>query len=126
MVTLVPSPDDCCWGVAYCVANEDRQQVLDNLDHRERGGFDRNEVQVEFADSDRPPIQALMYVANARNRNFLGAASDAQIASQIRDSHGPSGANLEYALRLAESLREMGAADEHVFAIADLLQDDAS
>jgi cation transport regulator ChaC len=112
--------------VAYCVANEDRQPVLDNLDHRERGGFDRNEVRVEFSNPDRPPIQALMYVANARNRNFLGVASDAQIASQIRDSHGPSGANLEYALRLAESLREMGAADEHVFAIADLLRDDAS
>jgi cation transport regulator ChaC len=108
------------------VADEDRRPVLDNLDHRERGGFDRNEVRVEFVDSDRPPIQALVYVANARNRNFLGAASDVQIAAQIRNSHGPSGPNLEYALRLAESLREMGAADDHVFAIADLLRDDAS
>ena len=46
----------------------------------------------------------------------------AEIAAQVRRSHGPSGANLEYVLRLAESLREHGADDEHVFALEWLLR----
>lgn len=124
VVTLIASPADRCWGVAYRVAGEARQEVLAALDHRERGGFDRHRVRVEFADSGRPPAEALVYVAGSRNPNFLGPASDVEIAAQIRGSRGPSGPNLEYALRLAESLAEIGAEDDHVFAIADLLREE--
>jgi cation transport protein ChaC len=46
---------------------------------------------------------------------------DAEIAAQIRDAHGPSGSNAEYALELAAALRSIEADDDHVFAIADLL-----
>ena len=48
---------------------------------------------------------------------FLGAASEREIALHIARSHGPSGANRDYLLRLAEALRELGADDPHVFAI---------
>jgi cation transport regulator ChaC len=34
---------------------------------------------------------------------------------------GPSGPNRDYILRLADALREHGADDPHVFAIAELL-----
>jgi cation transport regulator ChaC len=33
-------------------------------------------------------------------------------------SHGPSGPNREYVLRLAEALRGIGADDSHVFELA--------
>jgi cation transport protein ChaC len=40
----------------------------------------------------------------------------------VRRSRGPSGPNLEYVLRLAESLRALGAQDEHVFALEAALR----
>jgi cation transport regulator ChaC len=97
------------------------ERVIQELDHRERGGFDRKEVTVEFRDPDLPAVRALVYVATDRNPNYLGPAMDSEIAAQIRDAHGPSGSNAEYALELAAALRSIEADDGHVFAIADLL-----
>jgi len=119
VVTLVARHSALCWGTAYRVASDDRATVLANLDHRERGGFVRDRVAVRLGDQQ---VEALVYIATESNPNYLGPASDAEIADQIRTAHGPSGSNLEYALRLATSLREMGADDDHVFAIAALLE----
>jgi len=44
------------------------------------------------------------------------------MARQISESRGPSGPNVEYVVRLAEALREMGAEDDHVFALEARLQ----
>ena len=41
--------------------------------------------------------------------------------AQIVRSHGPSGPNVEYVLRLAEALRAMGVVDAHVFAVERLV-----
>ncbi|NIM02481.1 MAG: gamma-glutamylcyclotransferase, partial [Acidobacteria bacterium] len=84
-----------------------------------RGGFDRTRVRVEFRGAMDPPVSALVYLASDRNPNYLGPASESEIAEQIRRATGPSGPNAEYALRLAEALRDLDAADDHVFAIAD-------
>jgi glutathione-specific gamma-glutamylcyclotransferase len=43
-------------------------------------------------------------------------------AAQVRASHGPSGSNQEYVLRLAEALAAIGAEDEHIAAVAQLLR----
>jgi cation transport protein ChaC len=103
------------------VAPDAWERVTEALDHRERGGFDRKEVTVGFRDPDHPAVRALVYVATERNPNYLGPAVDSEIAAQIRDAHGPSGSNTEYALELAAALRGIEADDGHVFAIADLL-----
>jgi cation transport protein ChaC len=121
VVTLVPSPGEHCWGVAYRVEPELRSEVLERLDHRESGGFDRLELEVRFADPAQPPRSAIVYVAGEANPNFLGPASPAAIVAQVRAAHGPSGANVEYVLRLAEALRELGAEDPHVFEVAEQL-----
>jgi cation transport regulator ChaC len=120
-VTLIPAPQHQCWGLAYRVAPDAWERVTDTLDHRERGGFDRKEVAVGFRDPDHPAVRALVYIATERNPNYLGPATDSEIAAQIRDAHGPSGPNTEYALELAAALRNIEADDGHVFAIADLL-----
>ena len=69
-----------------------------------------------------PTVSALVYIATESNPNYLGPASEGDIAKQIHAAHGPSGSNLEYALRLADGLRAIGAADDHVFAVAALLE----
>lgn len=121
VVTLIPAARHECWGIAYRVAPEAWARVTERLDHRERGGFDRKEVTVGFRDPECPPVRAIVYVATERNPNYLGPATDAEIAAQIRRAQGPSGPNAEYALELAAALRRIGADDDHVFAIADLL-----
>jgi len=121
VVTLIPAPQHRCWGVAYRVASDAWDQVIENLDHRERGGFDRKRVTVEFRGSDQAAVEALVYVATERNPNYLGPAADSEIAAQIRNANGPSGPNAEYALELAAALRSIDADDDHVFTIADLL-----
>jgi len=119
VVTLIREPDAACWGVAYRVPELERERVLRELDHREKAGYDRFVEQVR---SDAGSIDALVYVAGEHNPNFLGPAPVEEIARHARDSVGPSGSNREYVLRLAEALRELGADDPHVFAVAELVQ----
>jgi cation transport regulator ChaC len=121
VVTLIEQQGARCWGMAYRVALDDRDQVLATLDHREQGGYDRRQVTMHFR--DREPVAGLVYLATGENPNYLGPAPLDQIASQVRASTGPSGGNVEYVESLARALREMGAEDEHVFALAGLVGD---
>ena len=102
---------------AWIEANTGLDQVVPD----ESWTGSRKDITVGFRDPDLPAVQALVYIATERNPNYLGPAVDAEIAAQIRNAHGPSGSNSEYALELAAALRNIEAEDDHVFAIADLL-----
>ncbi len=120
VVTLVAEAQATCWGRAYEVRDDDREHVLAALDVREQGGYDRLSLAVHRADGSVLAPEALVYVANDANPDWLGPAPPEVIAAQVRASHGPSGPNDEYVRRLAAALRDMGADDEHVFAIERL------
>ncbi|MEN8161391.1 MAG: gamma-glutamylcyclotransferase [Myxococcota bacterium] len=122
VVTLVPDVAERCLGAAYRVDPAQAERVLDDLDHRERGGYERLDVTLE-TDGDGAWIEGLTYVATPRNANYLGPAPIAEIAAQVRRSRGPSGDNLEYVLRLAACLRAMDQEDTHVFELETLLRD---
>jgi cation transport regulator ChaC len=112
-----------CWGCAYEVAPEDREVVLEELDHRERGGYDRIEIEmtIRIAAEGEVSIPGLMYVANENNPNYLGPAPIENIARQILTATGPSGPNPEYVFELARSLRLMGGQDSHIDAVESAL-----
>jgi len=120
VVTLVEASGETCWGMAYRVADGDRDSVLERLDYREKGGYRLAEVAVRFA-HDGGSVDGLVYIATPDNPNYLGPAPAADIADQVRVSAGPSGHNIEYVLRLAAALRDIGAHDAHVFDIARLV-----
>lgn len=146
VVTLVPEDhaalaDDphgippACWGTAYAIPASDPDGVLAALDHRERGGYTRVEVEIALhgealadagatreAPAPSDVVSGLVYIAGPDNENFLGAASIDAIARQVASAHGPSGANPDYVFELARSLRSMGAIDDHVFAIEAALR----
>lgn len=124
VVTLIERAEAVCWGTAYRVAPRDRDAVLANLDHRERGGFERHRVAVHLPGHALAQIHALVYVATPANENYLGPAPIETIADQVRRCVGPSGPNVEYVLRLAEALRAMDAHDDHVFDLAARLTAD--
>ena len=116
VVTLVETPGRHCAGMAYRVAPQAADRVLDALDHREKNGYQRHTLPL-LAGQDIA-LTALVYVAAANNFAWLGPAPEAEIAAQISRAHGPSGANRDYLLELAAALRELGVEDDHVCAIA--------
>ena len=122
VVTLVEDAAEACWGRAFLVAADDRDAVMGTLDYREKGGYTLAEVSLIFPAANSSATEGLVYVATPGNPNYLGPAPMDEIAAQVRVSHGPSGANVEYVLRLAEALREIGADDPHVFELEGLIR----
>lgn len=124
VVTLVAEPRAACWGMAYRIAAGAADAVRAHLDYREKGGYRLERLRLSFASSERgaAALDGLVYIAIPDNPNYLGPAEAEAIARQVRAAHGPSGPNIDYVLRLAEALREIGADDPHVFAIERLLR----
>ena len=125
VVTLIPSPGEACRGVAFRISEDRETEVLANLDQREKGGYEKQALDVHLLDPPEGPVPGLVYVAMPTNPNYLGPADLEKIAEQVRASHGPSGSNVEYVERLVGALREMEVFDEHVFALAEVINDSA-
>lgn len=121
VVTLIRDPESTCFGMAYRLRADDLETVLDHLDHRERGGYDRERVPLHFEARQRPSATAWLYRATPANRNYLGPADLEAIAAQVRDACGPSGPNLEYVVELDRFLQQHSAEDQHVAQLARLL-----
>ena len=137
VVTLIPQQDAVCEGMAYLITPEE----FAHLDYREKNGYLRLVTDIRFhpaGKTEKPTerqaegpeegetedrVEGVVYIAAENNAAFLGEAEVEDIARQIAQSHGPSGSNMDYLLRLASALRELNALDEHVFAIeAALMQ----
>lgn len=116
VVTLIPDSDATCDGVAYAIA----PQVFDHLDHREKNGYERFEVELHLSSGRAPGV---VYIAPRDNFAYLGDAPLDEIARQIIASHGPSGSNLDYLLELAAALRDLDARDTHVFELETRIRD---
>lgn len=120
VVTLEPDARARCFGVGYRVDDEAATRTLEDLDHRERGGYVRQRLPLYFAEGG--VAHGLVYIATPENPNYLGPAPLEAIAAQVACARGPSGPNAEYVLRLAGALRELSAEDDHVFALERLLR----
>ncbi|HSH27595.1 MAG TPA: gamma-glutamylcyclotransferase [Wenzhouxiangella sp.] len=112
VVTLVPAAGQICRGMAYCVAHE----VFEHLDHREKNGYERHRVDIDLVERDES-VSGTLYVAGRNNPAFLGPEDPQAMAEHILAARGPSGANRDYLLSLAEALRQLGDEDEHVFEL---------
>ena len=122
VVTLIDAPDEHCAGMAYRIAAPQVPTVLAHLDYREKNGYDRVETNTTL--SDGRTVSALIYIANPDNFAHLGDADEQTIAQQIHTSNGPSGANRDYLIELHHALIELGAVDNHVarlFELVDLM-----
>lgn len=123
VVTLVPEPEARCVGLAFRVPAASRRRVIDALDFRERGGYVRRQTAVVSLEPDHPaPIEAIVYVADVDNENYLGPSPLADIAAQVCASSGPSGPNDEYVLELADCLEALGIHDVHVAELGRLVR----
>ena len=112
VVTMVPCPGARTVGAAFRVAAADADAIVAELDVREQQGYERVELDVEL--DGGAVARAITYVAPVGNPYFTGGEPAAAIAAIVRVAHGPSGANVEYARRLAAALEELDADDAHV------------
>lgn len=124
VVTLVEDHGEVCGGCAYRIDPAGSDPILEALDHREKAGFVRRSLEV-FAgaesSAERPFAEALTYVADVGNPWFLGPLPEREIADWVRSRRGPSGPNVDYVLRLQETLVALDVRDAHVEAIAAFL-----
>lgn len=111
VLTLTPSNNQQCHGIAYQVSAE----TFDHLDHREKNGYLRYQVDIHLA--DQSVKKGLVYIAPQDNAAFLGEAPEKDIAEHIFKSSGPSGKNADYVLLLADALRNLTIEDPHIFEI---------
>ena len=118
VVTLIPSPEAVCYGMAYLVDHE----VFEHLDHREKNGYERCAVRLTL-DKTEHAVDGLTYVAAVDNHAYLGPVPLPELAAHISRSSGPSGSNTDYLLQLAQALRHLGAHDPHIYALEALLQE---
>ena len=118
VVTLIEDAAALCHGAAYRIDPAQAAQILAELDHRERGGYERLDIALDLAGDS---VNGLTYVATPENHNYLGPASLEEVATQVRAARGPSGDNRDYVVRLAASLRAMDQEDAHVFELEQLL-----
>ena len=121
VVTLREDPGGGCWGVAYRVPLGRSGAILQRLDEREQGGYDRVAITVHREPGDGSPWAAVTYVAPVGNPHDLGPATLDAMVAQMASACGPSGPNREYVLRLREALDERGIPDPIVTEIAQAL-----
>jgi len=126
VVTLIEETSARCGGMAYKVGSDVIADVFENLDYREKNGYQRLEVELTLLDSSRDSVQnsstsqqqsGVVYIAPIDNFAYLGEADLVSIAQQIAVSSGPSGSNREYLFKLASALRKLNFEDDHVFQI---------
>ncbi|MCZ6895267.1 MAG: gamma-glutamylcyclotransferase [Gammaproteobacteria bacterium] len=119
VVTLVEETGAVCWGMAFLLDEGDRRQVMSELDLREKNGYEPINVDLEFDDGS--VRHGLTYVAGQENPSFVGPAPMQEMIAQIANAIGPSGPNVEYLTRLADTLDGMDVYDEEVHGLREAL-----
>ena len=120
VVTLVESANQVCRGIAYRLGAEALESTLAHLDFRERGGYER--LQIELSLNNGKSVPGITYFADEHNRNYLGDADIDVIAKQVATASGRSGRNSEYVYELETALEVIDAQDPHVTDIANHLR----
>ena len=107
------------WGVAYYIEEEDRENVFNYLDFREKNGYESTMISVHTVDGI---IDCHLYVASTDNEAFLGPQPLAVIALHIKSCIGPSGPNLEYLMNLHQAHKQLTIEkDQHLEDLVELI-----
>ncbi|VDK42885.1 unnamed protein product [Anisakis simplex] len=123
-VTLVADQNGSCWGLAYKVHESQVENTIEYLDYREKAGYVREKVTFH-PDDGSEAFTLNVYIAAANSNPYYTGPTDVDtIIETILSSRGPSGTNLEYALRLADCVRRMAPShikDDYLFTIEQKL-----
>jgi glutathione-specific gamma-glutamylcyclotransferase len=110
-------------GLVYHVPDHHVEECLQDLDHREKGGYAREIVEVvDRQTGERHPV--LLYRGTPDNPAFWPRAlNDLRLAaSVIAVAVGPSGPNVDYLQPLAEFLRNKDCVDDDTLKLWDIVR----
>ena len=107
------------WGEAYQLVGENMvREAMKHLYNREckLGGYTMQQTTFYQSNCICDPVTVLVFRATSESEHYLGPAPECQLATEIIDSKGPSGHNVEYVLLLSMYLRKHmpHAIDEHL------------
>ncbi|HEY6077347.1 MAG TPA: gamma-glutamylcyclotransferase [Polyangiaceae bacterium] len=119
VVTLVARDGASCAGAVYVVRGAGVEQLLRELDHRERAGYERVQL---TAICDGQALDAVSWIAPPGNPYDVGQLELAALARHITVASGPSGRNDDYIFLLERALVELGALDPLVSELSELLR----
>ena len=125
--TLVRDVQKVTWGLAFYVPESHKQQVVENLNFREKNGYSVTMEIFNPRDVSRDPFKVLLYVAREDNKCFVRGESLEETAKVIAWAEGPSGKNKEYLFNLVEALKQLQIDNEddksHVYALDKIVKD---
>lgn len=101
-----------CDGVAFRVADSERQKVVDYLREREQVNnvYLEKMQPIEFADGVQ--ADAIVYVADCGHEQYAASISEQAAAVIVANASGEAGPNHEYVSSTLQHLQQMGVADE--------------
>jgi len=109
--------DKRVYGVAYEIADEDIETVVEEMDFREKGGYIRMLHDINMIDNNKneiTKIKGLLYTGTITNPNFRFSTLE-ECSSIISIAQGPSGHNVDYLLKLHHFFFvENGINDEYI------------
>ena len=109
-----------CQGIAFLIAESERQATLDYLREREqRTGVYREVSRTVWLDGDaRLRVSALCYVADRGHAQYAGRLSFEEQLRHIRQGFGVTGPNRDYVLSTVDELEAHGFRDKGLHRMA--------
>jgi cation transport protein ChaC len=112
-----------CRGVAYRIADDDRDAAVAYLRERELVTAVYREVSrpVRLLDGRMETVTALTYLADRSHPQYAGVLDRQALFEHVRRGRGRSGANADYVISTASHLRALGLADPTLDWLAEQL-----
>lgn len=111
-----------CRGIAFAVALEQRQAVIDYLRAREQVTNVYLETTVRARLAGGRVVDALTYVVDRTHPQYAGLLPPPEIVEIVRGATGRSGHNADYVSATVDHLDELGIADRTLHAVAAALR----
>ncbi|MDO1584101.1 gamma-glutamylcyclotransferase [Rhizobium oryzicola] len=107
-----------CKGMAFQVANHNKDEVVDYLRKRELVTNVYLERYLPVLLADGRQVRALSYVVDCSHQQYAGALDIEDAARIVHSSVGQSGPNDQYVLNTVELLKSMGIRDAWLEGVA--------
>ncbi|TAK47701.1 MAG: gamma-glutamylcyclotransferase [Xanthobacteraceae bacterium] len=114
-----------CQGIAFRVAEKDRDATLVYLREREQINHVYHEVMrsIWLEDDARCQVSALCYVVDRRHPQYAGRLTTEQQLHFVRQGHGKSGPCRDYVLSTVAELDAQGCRDNELHRLALMLRE---